>query len=979
MPAVTIADLNNGKIDLDKWRDIVQSTGATVTLRNGQVVPTRKALFDGLSAAAAITETGQNKAAAQDARDEAEDLRDETVLLRDAAMVGAGPVYATEAAGRAAVADGAVFKVQGSGTVAVVEYRRVNSGSSTLIASYPSVAAVNGIAPVAKSVAAYGTLPGGVASPNSYTAGAPTISPLVHTYLNGLGAAFAYTHATLASLQESYFRVDAPRKLRQGAWVAASWFVNADNWDWLPTGRVRLWATPVTGSSQTLDIKANYDVVDSTTRRFHGLFQLGANFSSNDLSYLWLEVTTPAGRTSVVRVTAYTAAMSEQQLGGVDWADLDPYGKQSTADRLGVVESQASLIKTQVINGNFAGGTNEAIAGGGGTTQAIVQTELNAFGCLYARALTTLASLQDSYGLITPDRPNYKSGDFVAVSVLVHTTDWAGLNTGRLRVLCLPASGGGTQVNFALTSYEQISTAVRRYFGVFQLTSALTKLDRVWVEVTANAGRSAAVYWTGLAGAVSTQRPGGVDYLDFDPCQTRGQSLRLSALEAVSPVPAATPGLLIPSSLHLVQGRPLELYRESMTELREANAYDIAAVGLNGNRPSVEYADRILRLDGARFSGAGAVMAKKRGTDTTEVWNRPVTFYSSAPTKAGSPIIHWIADSISYEGVVGAVAAKLTAAGVTPQHVGTYQETGGLLAEARSSWQTAHFTGKLRAANADGTGRIFPVRTGAGSGVTFTPTISGGAVTGIAASGGTGYADCTALPLIIAGGNNNAYATMAITGGVPGAITMVSGGTGYVSAPAITLPPTVAEYNALANSSRWQFNPYTRPATGGDAAGVIFNGYVFDFAFYLARFSLATPTVVFLAQSMNDALRNPGSAAAVQVAEADAVMYASIRAAAPNAHVAFMVMGIGAASTWGTLVGIAKSRMQTYSGREAEKIWFLPAYAAVDPKFVYTLTVSATDPATGVQTAQILDSIHPQSVGRSQIAEMPFALVMNRI
>jgi hypothetical protein len=63
---------------------------------------------------------------------------------RDAALV-AGPKYTTEALGRAAVADGAVFMVQGSADVAAYEYRRVNAGSSTLIATYPSKAAVDAL------------------------------------------------------------------------------------------------------------------------------------------------------------------------------------------------------------------------------------------------------------------------------------------------------------------------------------------------------------------------------------------------------------------------------------------------------------------------------------------------------------------------------------------------------------------------------------------------------------------------------------------------------------------------------------------------------------------------------------------------------------------------------------------------------------------------------------------------------------------
>jgi hypothetical protein len=57
---------------------------------------------------------------------------------RDAALIQAG-VYVDEATGRAAVADGEAFKVQGTGNVAAFEYRRVNASTSTLIATYPSI------------------------------------------------------------------------------------------------------------------------------------------------------------------------------------------------------------------------------------------------------------------------------------------------------------------------------------------------------------------------------------------------------------------------------------------------------------------------------------------------------------------------------------------------------------------------------------------------------------------------------------------------------------------------------------------------------------------------------------------------------------------------------------------------------------------------------------------------------------------------
>lgn len=60
---------------------------------------------------------------------------------RDAALIQSG-VYVDEPTGRAAVADGQAFKVQGSGDVAAYEYRRANAGASVLIATYPSSAAV---------------------------------------------------------------------------------------------------------------------------------------------------------------------------------------------------------------------------------------------------------------------------------------------------------------------------------------------------------------------------------------------------------------------------------------------------------------------------------------------------------------------------------------------------------------------------------------------------------------------------------------------------------------------------------------------------------------------------------------------------------------------------------------------------------------------------------------------------------------------
>ena len=63
---------------------------------------------------------------------------------RDGQLIENG-YAATEAEGRASVADGATFKVVGSGDVAALLYRRISAASSTLLFSAPSSAAVSAV------------------------------------------------------------------------------------------------------------------------------------------------------------------------------------------------------------------------------------------------------------------------------------------------------------------------------------------------------------------------------------------------------------------------------------------------------------------------------------------------------------------------------------------------------------------------------------------------------------------------------------------------------------------------------------------------------------------------------------------------------------------------------------------------------------------------------------------------------------------
>jgi hypothetical protein len=149
MTQITEADLNNAKLDVDTIANIANSTATSVTDRLGG---TRRTLYSlaaefpnasANAAAAALSATNAATSATNAATSATTASNAQTAAesARDAALIQSG-VYTTEAAGRAAVADGQAFKVQGSGDVAAYEYRRTNSTTSVLIATYPSASGI---------------------------------------------------------------------------------------------------------------------------------------------------------------------------------------------------------------------------------------------------------------------------------------------------------------------------------------------------------------------------------------------------------------------------------------------------------------------------------------------------------------------------------------------------------------------------------------------------------------------------------------------------------------------------------------------------------------------------------------------------------------------------------------------------------------------------------------------------------------------
>lgn len=134
--------------------DLKTSNGASlVGTRDGRTIQER---FDDLPSEVETLGTAEAKIAEHDLdpdahpaltafidekATDAENAAAASEAARDAAIINAS-LYADEATGRAAVADGEYFKVVGSGDVAAYEYQRVNASTSTLIVAYPSSARV---------------------------------------------------------------------------------------------------------------------------------------------------------------------------------------------------------------------------------------------------------------------------------------------------------------------------------------------------------------------------------------------------------------------------------------------------------------------------------------------------------------------------------------------------------------------------------------------------------------------------------------------------------------------------------------------------------------------------------------------------------------------------------------------------------------------------------------------------------------------
>lgn len=178
-----------------------------------------------------------------------------------------------------------------------------------------------------------------------------------------------------------------------------------------------------------------------------------------------------------------------------------------------------------------------------------------------------------------------------------------------------------------------------------------------------------------------------------------------------------------------------------------------------------------------------------------------------------------------------------------------------------------------------------------------------------------------------------------------------------------------ASYLAATKATKWPQNPYLRIATGDDSPSIVRNGYVFDFAFYLSRFSLATPQVVTIGLGTNDIRDLDNPTLATDFYDNMFLMIGQIRAAVPAVPIVIYIPATSYNADrnelWLSEYTTVIRKLQSLA--TDLNVILAPTWALVTSESGYAMTVQSTDTVSGAQTGVLSDSVHPTFTPRYQL------------
>lgn len=195
------------------------------------------------------------------------------------------------------------------------------------------------------------------------------------------------------------------------------------------------------------------------------------------------------------------------------------------------------------------------------------------------------------------------------------------------------------------------------------------------------------------------------------------------------------------------------------------------------------------------------------------------------------------------------------------------------------------------------------------------------------------------------------------------------------------LPGEEVGYLALSDASKATYNPFIRAEVGTEVGA--FNGYVFDYADYLSRFGVITPTHVVFNLGTNDLpnFKHPDDIRAHMI-ECLGVIVPSILAADPKITVILAHNG----DQWSSIDNIrAEKRTRGVIAGILEYVRTLgdarcvvaPGWAHMNPFDFsdYSVTATRTDTKTGLIIREMGSDVHPNQSNLRQYCEVIAAVI----
>ncbi len=186
-------------------------------------------------------------------------------------------------------------------------------------------------------------------------------------------------------------------------------------------------------------------------------------------------------------------------------------------------------------------------------------------------------------------------------------------------------------------------------------------------------------------------------------------------------------------------------------------------------------------------------------------------------------------------------------------------------------------------------------------------------------------------------------------------------------------PGGEAAYMALGKVDKQRINPFVRAATASDSAEIVRNGYVFDPAFYQARFGLETPDVVISALGTNNVRDLSAETIGTRTYADDMLMYRQILAAWPSVRIVRSLPGtaysIQRNALWTShYTPMIRAMRRAVKDFASTQVYMAPTWALVSSEAGYPLPNSAPD-QDGFLPGKFLNLIHPEDAGRYGLYE----------